>query len=789
MGLSLRAQGLVLLDFKSNQPLVNASVYNVGNGKVEYSDNKGQVFLTDAENTHDLLVTLVGYHELLITANQRSKQEDKTFYLIQRTVKIPNAVVSVFGRSESLSEVPSQIEVIGLEKLKFLNPQTSADAIQNSGKVLIQKSQQGGGSPVIRGFEANKILLVVDGVRMNNAIYRSGHLQNSITVDVNILEQAEVIFGPGSVVYGSDALGGVIHYRTKTPEISSTGDQEVKVNLAGRLGSANQEQLLHVDLEVAEGKVASLTSFSRAQFGDLRMGSRRSHGDSAWGLVPEYVTVDGFQDLIVENSDDELQRRTEYTQIDFLQKFRYDPLDSLSLIANFQYSTSTHIQRFDRLNDYRNGQLRWAEWSYGPQERFLASLAMKYTQKNAFFDEFNANIAYQSIEESRYKRLVDDPVRNSQIENVKILSANLDFMRRWRAKTQLNYGAELVTNDVTSIAQDRNLETLEITDAATRYPDGGSTMNTIAVYAAAKHRFNSRWNLQLGSRLTRANLESNYQDNVFFDLPFSQVQFNNTALTGSAGLIWTPDSTWQINAIFASAYRIPNVDDFGKVRENGGFVVVPTDELGPEQVFSTELNISKLAFDDHVQISGGGFHSWYRNAIVARPAQLNGQDSLLIEGAVAKVEKNVNTNQAVVYGGFLELKWTITKDLSGSATFNYTYGQDLTDGIPLAHIPPVFGRVGVEYIREKFRGELSMNYNGSKDIERYAPGGTDKPEEALPTGTPSWYTFNLSTSYYISKTLEAQFGVDNMFDEHYIVFSSGISAPGRNIYLGLRARF
>ena len=789
MSSNLSSQDLVLLDFKSNQPLVHASVYNVGNGKIDYSDTKGEVFLTEASASHDFLVTMVGYHELLITADQRKKQEDKTFYLIQRTVKIPDAVVSVFGRLESLSEVPSQIDVIGLEKLKFLNPQTSADAIQASGKVLVQKTQQGGGSPVIRGFEANKILLVVDGVRMNNAIYRSGHIQNSITVDVNILQQAEVIFGPGSVMYGSDALGGVIHYRTKKPELSASGDQEVKVNLAGRLGSVNQEQLLHVDLEVAEGKVASLTSFSRAEFGDLRMGSRRSHGDSVWGLVPEYVAVDGFQDLIIENSNDELQRRTGYTQIDFLQKFRYDPLDSLSLIANFQYSTSTHIQRFDRLNDYRNGRLRWAEWSYGPQERLLASLAMKFTEKNALFDEFNANIAYQSVEESRHKRLVYDPIRNSQIENVKILSTNLDFMRRWRSKTQLNYGAEWVTNDVTSVAQDRNLETLEVTDAATRYPDGGSTMSTIAVYASAKHHFNARWNLQFGSRLTRANLESNYRESVFYDLSFNQVRLNNMALTGSAGLIWKPDSTWQINAIFASAYRIPNVDDFGKVRENGGFVIVPTNELGPEKVYSAELNASKLAFDDHVQISAGGFHSWYRNAIVARSAQLDGQDSLFIEGAIAKVEKNANTNQAVVYGGFLELKWAITKDLSGSATFNYTYGQDLTEGIPLAHIPPIFGRIGAEYIREKFRGEFFINYNGKKGIDRYAPGGADKIEEALASGTPSWYTFNMSTSYYISKTLEAQFGVDNILDEHYIAFSSGVSAPGRNIYLGLRARF
>ena len=234
-----------------------------------------------------------------------------------------------------MSEVPRQVDVIGVDQLRFLNPQTSADVLQGSGKVLVQKSQQGGGSPIIRGFEANKILLVVDGVRMNNAIYRAGHLQNAITVDHNILEQVEVSFGPGSVVYGSDALGGVIHYRTRTPQLSESGEQEVKVNLNGRLGTANQEKLLHLDFSIAEGKVASLTSISRSDFGDLRMGSIRTHGDSLWGLVPEYVSSNGAEDVVLENPDPEIQKGTAYSQMDFLQKFVYQPIDSLQLIANF----------------------------------------------------------------------------------------------------------------------------------------------------------------------------------------------------------------------------------------------------------------------------------------------------------------------------------------------------------------------------------------------------------------------------------------------------------------------
>ncbi|MGB1032694.1 MAG: TonB-dependent receptor plug domain-containing protein, partial [Flavobacteriales bacterium] len=449
-------QQLRLRSSKTNLPVENASLLNVRSGVVDYTDKEGVAELSNFLEGDDILVSSVGYFDMTIRWVQFNKQADKTFYIIEQVVPVPTAVITEFGRQELLSEVPRQVDVIGVDQLRFLNPQTSADVLEGSGKVLVQKSQQGGGSPIIRGFEANKILLVVDGVRMNNAIYRAGHLQNAITVDHNILEQVEVSFGPGSVVYGSDALGGVIHYRTRTPQLSESGKQEVKVNLNGRLGTANQEKLIHLDFSIAEGKVASLTSISRSDFGDLRMGSNRPHGDSLWGLVPEYVSSIGTEDLVLENPDPEIQKGTAYSQIDFLQKFVYQPVDSLQLIANFQFSNSSNIPRFDNLNDYRNGTLRWAEWSYGPQKRVLTSLAIKHSEKTGFYDEFNAVAAYQFIEESRYKRRLNSTTRNSQVEQVDVMSVNLDFLKKVRSQTRFNYGLEIVRNEVNSEANDRD---------------------------------------------------------------------------------------------------------------------------------------------------------------------------------------------------------------------------------------------------------------------------------------------------------------------------------------------
>ena len=118
-----------------------------------------------------------------------------------------------------------------IQDVQFQNPQTTADLLSNSGEVFIQKSQQGGGSPMIRGFATNRVLIAVDEVRMNNAIFRSGNLQNVISIDPFAVENTEVLFGPGSVIYGSDAIGGVMSFTTLAPKFSDSS----KVLISGCL--------------------------------------------------------------------------------------------------------------------------------------------------------------------------------------------------------------------------------------------------------------------------------------------------------------------------------------------------------------------------------------------------------------------------------------------------------------------------------------------------------------------------------------------------------------------------
>ena len=792
LGISLGcfSQTVTVKDHQSNDIVIGATIENRRSGKFQVTDHYGKVKLDDYEHSDTLWVSSVVHRKYVVYPEDL--KYGKLVRLYRKVEELSGVEVMHFrGRDVRVADNPQTVAVLGLADIKNKNPQTTAHLLEGSGKVLVQRSQMGGGSPILRGFEASKILLVIDGVRMNNAIYRSGHLQNAIAIDNNILRQAEIIFGPNSVVYGSDALGGVIHFRTKDPIFSETDKkQHVFGGVVSRLSSVNQEKTFHAHLGVGGTKFSSLTSVSKSEFGDLRMGSNRDHGGAAWGLVPYYASSNDGEDYSLDNPDQEVQRGTGYGQVDFLQKFSVKASDKVDLTANFQYSTTGNVPRFDQLNDIKNDGVKWAEWYYGPQERLMFSIRTMIRDTTKFFDDVSITAAIQRIDEDRIQRKRGDNLRQVQEEDVFVYSLNSDFEKRLKNGFQLNYGLEFTHNDVTSNATLLNLNTRDVIDGPSRYPNGGSMMSTAALYAGLNKDLNdNKVLINGGVRYSLASLQAHFLPNDFYQLPFDEIDFANGALSGSVGLIFRPDSSWQFNVSLGSGYRSPNVDDFGKVREKNGLVMVPNDFLEPEWAYSADLNIHKWFFNQKVQINATGFYTLLRNAIVPRDYKLNGQDSLLIEGEMAQIQTNVNAQSAVIFGYYLGSKLQITKNLSAQINYNFTFGQETEGDLPMAHIPPVFGSATASYNTGRFRASLSSLFNGPKVLERYGPGSTDNISEALEDGTPGWWTLNATTSYYIGDTIETQFSVENILDKHYKVFASGISAPGRNFIIALRATF
>ena len=274
------AQEIKVLDKETGKPIYNVSVYTE-DPYFNSSTNKEGVVDISAVKIKDILI--LSHISYAIKSIQKALIENNGYviYLSKQSEQLDEVVLSVFKRDAKTNRVAERVAVINAKEIIKLSPQTSADLLAAIPGIKVQKSQMGGGSPVIRGMESNRVMLVVDGVRMNNAIYRKGHLQNAITVSPNQLDKTEVVFGPSSVIYGSDALGGVIHYYTKTPKIS----KKTKVNSSffNRYSSINNEITNNASVEIGTKNWASFTSISYSDFGDLKMGKKRLHGFEDWG--------------------------------------------------------------------------------------------------------------------------------------------------------------------------------------------------------------------------------------------------------------------------------------------------------------------------------------------------------------------------------------------------------------------------------------------------------------------------------------------------------------------------
>jgi hemoglobin/transferrin/lactoferrin receptor protein len=705
-------------------------------------------------------------------------------------------VISVNRWEQNLREVSSRVTKVGAQQIQFQNPQTAADLLGLSNQVFIQKSQLGGGSPMIRGFATNRVLLVVDGVRMNNAIFRSGNLQNVISLDANAIEETEVIFGPGSVMYGSDAIGGVMDFHTLNPRFSTDDKVKLTGNAFSRYSSANEERTGHLDFTVGLKKWAFTTSITKGFYGDLRMGS---NGPIEY-TRPDYQMRDGNgNDVSVINPDANVQVSTGFDQLNVMQKIRFKPNENWSVSYGFHFSETSNVPRYDRLLLKTGNVFTSAEWYYGPQKWMMHALNVNFVKATALFDQAKLTAGYQEYEESRHNRNFTGGNRNrrtDRFEAVKAFSVNIDFDKQLNPRANLFYGAEYVSNQVGSTARRVNIVDGTVSGVSTRYPNG-SVWSSTAAYASLRYKLAAKWLLNASARYTYVYTYAPF-DLTYFDFPFTEASLKNGAVNGSLGLIYNPTSNWKIYSNLSTGFRAPNVDDIGKVFDSTpGTVVVPNANLEPEKAYNAELGFTgKIAEGLTMDVSA--FYTLLNNAIVRGRYTFNGQSQIDYDGTLSDVYALQNSSELSVRGFQVGLLWEITKNFKLTSNLNIQSGKekDIVTGLDYSptHVAPTFGSIQLVYKKDAFQFSAYMNYQGEISYENLAL--TERADAHLyakdANGNPfaaSWTTFHIKAAYTINKIFTFDVGVENLFDKRYRPYSSGITAPGRNIFGTLRIKF
>lgn len=778
------AQTVRILDDASRRPIEKVRVTDGVQSAT--SNSNGEVDISDFQRDKPIVFS----HPHYITYETSFDSLKSAEFTIALKAGIPSfsvVVTSVYRREQEAGEIPNKVIQITESETELNNPQTTADLLGASDQVYVQKSQLGGGSPMIRGFSANRVLLVVDGVRMNNAIFRSGNLQNVISLDANSIDTAEVIFGPGSVIYGSDAIGGVMDFHTLTPELSNEDALQHSADLMARYSSANTERTGHFDLNIGHRKWSFLTSATFSDYGDLRMGSR---GRDDY-MRREYVTSSGGDDWIVSNDNPNLQKFSGYNQVNLMNKLRFAPDESWEINYGFHYSRSSDTPRYDRLIEKRGGLLRYAEWYYGPQRWMMNALNVKNAGGNSLFDVANLTIAHQFFEESRNDRKFGDEELTSRVEQINAISLNLDFDKSLSENHTLFYGAEVVTNSISSTAEINNIASGEKESTSTRYPDG-SKWSSYAAYLNLKSDISDKLTLLSGARYNRVVLDAAF-DKTYFPFPFDNIHINTGALTGSLGLVYHPTPSWQFNFNASTGFRAPNIDDAAKVFDSEpGAVVIPNEDLESEYVWNIDLGLVRW-IGGRARIEATGFYALLDNVMVRRDFQFGGQEFILYDGELSRVQAIQNADSATVYGTQLGIVANLGGNLLFRSNVTLTRGKT-SNGEPERHVPPTFGSTHLHYSSAKLDADLYLNFNSAIPYERLAPSESGKPHiyAADADGnpfSPAWWTLNFKAGYQLNETLQLNVGLENITDQRYRPYSSGIAAAGRNLIIGLRAGF
>jgi len=783
------SQTLTIIDAITRQGIQGAVVYSNHPALSVITNAKGQVEISKFFEADTIYIRHVSYAPITCNFSQL-KSSSFIIEQMQKNFALDEVIVSANRWEQEKTELPYRIEKINMHEAHFQNPQTAADLLGVSGYAYIQKSQLAGGSPMLRGFATNRVLLVVDGVRMNNAIFRLGNVQQVISLDAGSTESAEILFGPGAVMYGSDAIGGVMDFHTLTPKFSENNKPILTINAMGRYSTASNEKTGHLDFNAGFRKWALVTSITYADYEDLRAGS---HGNEYF-LRPYYQQTINGRDTVIANKDPQVQVRSGFSQYYIMQKISLRPSAAWNINYAFHYSSTTDAPRYDRLyldsND--DGIFDNAEWYYGPQQWMMNRLEIKHATGNWFYNQMRMVAAWQIFEESRHDRKFNNQRLRNQTEHINAYSANIDMDKEISSKTKLFYGAEAVYNKVGSEANRININTHEITPTNTRYPDG-AIWQAYGIYANIKHNIHEQLILNGGLRYSYYCVKADF-DTSMFPFPFVSARNKNGALNGSLGIVFIPQAGWQIYCNGSSGFHAPNVDDIGKVFDSEpGSVVVPNPDLKPEYAWNAELGTSKI-FANLIKLDLSTYYTYLDNAFARRNFKYNGQDSLLYDGEMSQVQAIQNITRAFVYGVQAEIDIKFGSGFGLNSILNFQHGAEQSEDslidYPLRHAAPLFGTTHLTYTRRNFRFDFYCHYNGKmnfddlplserNDASPYAKDNNSNPY------VPGWYTLNFKAAWYPNRYMAIHAGIENITDRLYRPYASGISAPGRNLIFSI----
>jgi len=726
----------IVYDAKFDRPLPNVSVLLTDSRHGSVSDKSGNFKISGIKpGNYKLMASMVGYliYEKEIEVSSGSIL-NLNVYLQPTNITLNNEIVITARRAASNEfTTPEAISVVNQQIIEEESPRSVPEALTGTTGVFLQKTNHGGGSPIIRGLIGNQNLLMVDGIRLNNATFRSGPNQYLNTIDPNLVDKMEVVRGSGSVLYGTDALGGVVQVITRNPSFADSGFM-AGANLYGKMVSENMEKSGRAEVNLASKKIAFLGGYTYHDFGDIVA------GDTLGKETP-----------------------TGYTEYSADGKLLVKLPKNNELTIAYQYDRLNNVPRYDKIVS------GYSFYHFDPQIRQLGYLKLKTYHKNKWISQINFTASFNQSDESRKIQKNGQSKIRYEHDKVNTWGGTMEIcsypLEDWKIVSGIDYyydkvisGAVEVNNGTESIK--RGL-----------YPNG-STSASIAVFTS--HTFTvQNFSFILGGRFNTFDVKAT-------DEVFGNVDVKPSAVVGNASVVYDLKSHINLIGSVYSAFRAPNISDLSSFGTFNYGIEVPNKDLKPEKSLNTEIGI-KAKYD---RFSGSLylFRNYLTDLIGNAKSTWDGLDS--IDGE--KVYRKENYASAFLKGIEAEAQYKFISWLMAYGNLTYTYGQNEDLKEPLSRIPPLNGKIGLHF--QSNPGFWSrVEWLSAAKQDRLSSG--DEADSRIPKGgTPGWNILNLSAGY-TWKWLHITAGLNNIFNKAYRTHGSGVDGYGRSVWLAMKVGF
>lgn len=683
-------------------------------------------------------------------AGQRATLQELASLDLEALANVP--VVSAARHEQRREDSPRAISVITAEEIRRGNFRNIPEALVEMAGVFLQQTNYAGGSPIIRGMIGNRILILVDGVRLNNSSYRLGPNQYLNFIDVRRVERIEVIRGNGSVLYGSDAMGGIVNIITKrAPE--PTGGAELHGSAGVRFGSADRSGQGRVDLGGTWRGVGFAAGFTKDGFGDLSSGQ---------GIRQDY---------------------TGYRQeaFDFSTSFRVGRNRTIRVGAD--RLTQRDVPRTDVLAARSDLEYVW-------DREGREALSIEYEQRGfrRFIESLRVTGTLQHQFEDLNRRAVATPnVRSFLSDSIVTGNYGLQLASRGGRRHYLTYGVEGFQDRIGSLRRDALLSGVPLPPQRGNFADGGKFLNA-GLFLQDEVEITPRLLATAGVRLDRASYLAALHDPLTGEIGVNQA---TTARTGSAYLLYRLTSRFDVTGGVSKGFRTPSLEDTTLLRLTGTRLEVPNPALKPES--SNNYEASLRLRKGPVKASVSGYYSTFDDLIDRSPSLFRDLPYLDVNGngrkepAEPSIFARTNVGHATVRGLGADAQVRISGAWSAQGMFNWTKGDDRTARAPLSRIPPLNGLAKLSWTR-KGTAWADAVFQAADGQLRLSPG--DLLDVRIgPNGTAGFGVAHLRFGLERSALAGLVLSLENLTDRRYRFHGSGVYRPGRSVVLGYQRRF